>query len=64
MIVDNLNLNSGSTDLIMNGSAKNLFYLINQKNKKLTLDWTIRSNKLNLNDFISFLKQKHLKSLF
>jgi hypothetical protein len=63
MIVDNLNLSSGSTDLIMNGSAKNIFYLINQKNKKLALDWTIRSNKLNLNDFISFLKQKHSKVL-
>lgn len=61
MIVDNLNLSSGGTDLIMNGSAKNLFYLINQKNKKLALDWAIRSNKLNLNDFISFLKQKHSK---
>jgi hypothetical protein len=61
MIVDNLNLHSGSTDLIMNGSAKNIFYLINQKNKKLALDWTIQSNKLNLNDFISFLKQKHSK---
>jgi AsmA-like C-terminal region len=61
MIVDNLNLNTGSTDLIMNGSAKNLFYIINQENKKLVLDWTIRSNKLNLNDFISFLKQKHSK---
>ncbi len=46
---------------MMNGSAKNLFYLINQKNKKLALDWTIHSNKLNLNDFISFLKQKHPK---
>ncbi len=61
MIVDNLNLNSGSSDLIMSGNAKNLFYLINQKNKKLVLDWTIHSNKLNLNDFISFLKQKHPK---
>ncbi len=63
MIIDNLNLNSGNTDLIMNGSAKNLFYLINQKNKKLALDWTIHSNKLNLNDFISFLKQKHSKAI-
>ncbi len=35
MIVDNLNLYTGSTDLIMNGKAKSLFYLINQKNKKL-----------------------------
>jgi len=58
MIVDNLNLYSGSTDLIMNGSLKNMFYLINQKNKKLTIGWTIHSNKLNLNDFISYLKQK------
>ena len=62
MIVDNLNLYSGSTDLIMSGAVKNMFYLINQKNKKLTLDWTIHSNKLNLNDFISYLKQKHVSN--
>jgi uncharacterized protein involved in outer membrane biogenesis len=60
MIVDNLNLYSGSTDLIMSGALKNMFYLINQKNKKLTLDWSIRSNKLNLNDFVSYLKQKQV----
>jgi hypothetical protein len=60
MIVDNLNLYSGTTDLIMNGSLKNMFYLINQKNRKLVLDWTIRSNKLNLNDFVSYLKQKQV----
>ena len=58
MIVDQLSLNAGSSDLVMDGSVKSLFYLINQKNKKLRLDWTIRSNKLNLNDFTSFLKQK------
>lgn len=60
MIVDNLNLYSGSTDLIMSGSLKNMFYLISQKNNKLALDWTIRSNKLNLNDFLSYLKQKQV----
>ena len=60
MIVDNLNLYSGSTDLIMSGALKNMFYLINQKNKKLMLDWTIKSNKLNLNDFVSYLKQKQV----
>jgi len=60
MIVDNLNLYSGTTDLIMTGALKSMFYLINQKNKKLLLDWSIRSNKLNLNDFISYLKQKHV----
>ena len=62
MIVDNLNLYSGTTDLIMNGAMKSIFYLINQKNNKFLLDWTIHSNKLNLNDFISYLKQKHVST--
>jgi AsmA-like C-terminal region len=60
MIIDNLNLYSGSTDLIMNGSIKSIFYLINQKNNKTILDWNIRSEKLNLNDFISYMKQKRV----
>ena len=60
MIVDNLNLYSGSSDLNMSGALKSMFYLISQKNKKLMLDWTIRSNKLNLNDFISYLKPKEV----
>ncbi len=58
VVVDNLNFNTGSTDFIMNGTVKSLFYLINEKNKKLTLDWNIRSNKLNLNDFTSYLRPK------
>ncbi len=61
VIFDNLNLYSGSSDLIMNGKVTSLFYLINQKNNKLKLDWTIRSNKLNLNDFTSFLRQTKVK---
>ena len=60
MIVDNLNLYSGISDLNMSGALKSMFYLISQKNKKLMLDWTIRSNKLNLNDFISYLKPKEV----
>jgi hypothetical protein len=58
MIVDHLSLSAGSTDLVMDGKIKNIFYLINQKNNKLTLDWAIRSNKLNLNDFNTFLRKK------
>ena len=58
MIVDHLSLNTGTTDLLMDGSIKSLFFLINQKNKKLGLDWAIHSNKLNLNDFNSFLKKR------
>jgi uncharacterized protein involved in outer membrane biogenesis len=60
MIIDNLNLYSGSTDLIMSGSIKSIFYLIDQKNKKTILDWNIRSEKLNLNDFITYMKKKRV----
>lgn len=61
ILVDNLSLNSGSTDLLMNGKIKSIFYLINQKNNKLSIDWTVHSNKLNLNDFTTYLKQKKSK---
>jgi hypothetical protein len=61
MVIDHLSLNTGTTDLVMNGNVKSLFYLINQKNNKLALDWSINSNKLNLNDFTSFLKKKQAK---
>ncbi len=63
ILVDNLALQTGSTDLLMNGKIKSIFYLINQKNNKLTIDWTIRSNKLNLNDFTSYLKQQKSRNL-
>lgn len=62
VVIDSLDFLTGSTDLNMNGSLNSLFYLINQKNKKLTLNWTIRSNKLNLNDFTSYLKPKQKTS--
>ncbi len=58
VVIDSLDFHSGSTDLTMHGTVNSLFYLINQKNKKLTLNWAIRSNKLNLNDFTSYLKPK------
>ena len=62
MFIDHLSLKTGSTDLLMDGSVKSLFYLINQKNKKLALDWNINSNKINLNDFTSYLKKKSVRS--
>lgn len=61
ILIDNLVLYSGTTDLNMSGRVKSIFYLINQKNKKLSLDWSIKSTKLNLNDFTSYLKQQHTK---
>jgi hypothetical protein len=63
VLVDNLSLQTGTTDLVMNGKIKSIFYLINQKNDKLQIDWSIRSNKLNLNDFTSYLKQKKTRNL-
>jgi hypothetical protein len=58
IFVDHLNLNAGSTDLVMDGIIKSVFYLVNQKNNKLNINWSILSNKLNLNDFTAYLKQK------
>jgi AsmA-like C-terminal region len=56
MIIDNLVLHSGSSDLTMNGKVKSIFYFINQHNEKYSLDWNITSNRLNLDDFNSFLR--------
>jgi hypothetical protein len=63
ILVENLSLQTGSTDLLMNGKIKSIFYLINQKNNKLTFDWNIQSARLNLNDFISYLKPKKSRTL-
>jgi hypothetical protein len=59
--IEQLSLNTTGSDLLMNGKIKSVFYLINQKSNKLTIDWNIRSNKLNLNDFTSYLKQAKVK---
>jgi hypothetical protein len=59
--IEQLSLKTENSDLLMNGKIKSVFYLINQKNNKLNIDWNIRSNKLNLNDFTSYLKQVKVK---
>jgi hypothetical protein len=56
MFIDHLVLHSGSSDLTMNGKVKSIFYFINQRNEKYSLDWSITSNRLNLDDFNSFLR--------
>lgn len=61
IFIEQLSLNSGNSDLLMNGKLKSVFYLISQKNNKLTIDWNVRSNKLNLNDFITYLKPIKVK---
>ncbi|HET7000660.1 MAG TPA: hypothetical protein VFI33_05115, partial [Puia sp.] len=56
MDFENLVLHSGSSDLTMNGKLRSIFYFINHRNEKYSLDWSISSNKLNLDDFNSFLR--------
>jgi hypothetical protein len=56
MIIENLVLHSGSSDLTMNGKLKSIFYYFNHLNEKYTFDWSITSNRLNLDDFNNFLR--------
>ena len=56
MNFENLVLHSGSSDLTMNGKLKSIFYFINHRNEKYSLDWSITSNRLNLDDFNGFLR--------
>ncbi|MDP4213928.1 MAG: AsmA family protein [Bacteroidota bacterium] len=58
MFIEDLHVNTGNTDLLMNGSMKNLLSLIDRNPGQLTLAWDIRSNRINLNDFKAFLKKR------
>ncbi|HTB24698.1 MAG TPA: AsmA-like C-terminal region-containing protein [Puia sp.] len=62
MIIENLELHSGSSDLTMNGKLKSIFYLFNHLNDKYTFDWSITSNRLNLDDFNNFLRPQATKA--
>ncbi len=58
MIVENLIFHSGSSDIKINGEVKSIFYFFNHLNDKYSFDWNIESNKLNLDDFNSFLRRQ------
>ncbi len=58
MTIDNLVLHSGRSDLTINGNVKSIFYFFNHLNEKYSLDWSITSNRLNLDDFSSYLQQQ------
>ena len=62
MIIDNLVLHSGSSDLTMNGKLKSIFYYFNHLNDKYSFDWSITSNRLNLDDFNNFLRPKTISA--
>jgi hypothetical protein len=56
MIIENLVLHSGSSDVTMNGKLESFFYFFNHLNDKNSFDWSITSNRLNLDDFNNFLR--------
>jgi hypothetical protein len=58
MLIEGFRIHTGSTDLEMNGSMKNLFSLTGKPPDALSLSWDIRSNRINLNDFRNFLKKR------
>ena len=58
MIIENLALHAGRSDLTMNGQVKSIFYFFNHLNEKSSLDWSIVSNRLNLDDFSNYFTRQ------
>ena len=58
LYVNDMQLESGSNKLRMNGSVKNVtnFYYTNPS--KILLDWNISSQQLNLSEFLAFLGKR------
>ncbi len=56
MTIEKLKLHAGSSDLTMNGKVTSIFYFINHLNDKSSVDCSIESNKLNLDDFSPLFK--------
>nr|MDQ3017673.1 AsmA-like C-terminal region-containing protein [Bacteroidota bacterium] len=53
--IRNLLMTAGSSNLTMNGSVINLLAMINVNPEKLTMEWTVATPDLNLNDFLSYV---------
>lgn len=58
LFVDNMKLQTGKNILLMEGSMKNFANLYYTNPEKILLDWSIRSNELYLEDFLSFLPKR------
>ena len=58
VLIHRLKASVGSSDLLMNGSVKNLVSLIDKNPELLVLDWNIFSPKINLSDFKPFLAKR------
>ncbi|MGB4850035.1 MAG: AsmA-like C-terminal region-containing protein [Saprospiraceae bacterium] len=58
LVISHFIATAGSTNLTMNGEVTNLLALLNKNPEQLTMNWTISTPDLNLNDFISFVSER------
>lgn len=55
LMVDRLEAHAGSSRLTVKGSARNLFSLLDQNQKPVSMDWFLNSPRLDLRDFTAIL---------
>ena len=60
--VQKFSAHTGSTQLLMNGHAKNFLSLLDISPEKLTLQWNVYSPHLHLKDFTSFLVKRNIQT--
>ncbi len=58
VFIKQLKTEIGNSQLVMNGTAKNLTSLIDRSPEKMLLSWNIASTRLNMGDFTSFLSRR------
>lgn len=59
LLLDNVKLQKGNTQLAMQGGLKNFLNLYYTAPEKILLDWHVRSPLINLSDFKSFLTKRN-----
>ncbi len=60
--VQKFSAHTGSTELLMNGYAKNFLSLLDISPEKLTLHWNVYSPHVHLKDFTSFLARRNIQT--
>ncbi len=61
LLLKNVKLQSAQSTLFMEGSIKNFLNLYYSAPDKIVIDWKVRSPKIDLNEFRSFLTQRRYK---
>ena len=57
LVIRDVAATAGKTDLHMHGQITNLFSMLNLNPERLTIQWTITSPSLYLNDFLSYVAE-------